>query len=142
MRYILFFLAVIISAGAGHHAIAEDGKDMLQRITRTYRDDRLSADKRRQEKDAELVRQAKDMEAVYLRQVLEEAFPDGDGGLYGDDASTGVYRFMFIEQTAAQWAESGGGGLADMLLYDMKRRNRPAPARPIESKFYSLPPRL
>ncbi len=54
-------------------------------------------------------------EQMFLRNMLEAVIPQADSGLYGDDASAGVWRSMAVDQLAAVYAKSGGIGLADQL---------------------------
>lgn len=121
-------------------AAAQNGKDTEARVTGRFRAERLSPEAEAREKRERLEQQARDLEAVYLQKILDEAFPDGeDSGLYGDTAATGVYRHMFIEQAAKQWAEDGGGGLSERLLRDLTREGDTGQATRGEARFYALP---
>lgn len=119
-----------------------NGQDTLRRMTEAYQRRHITKDMQRLQEDKQLERQAKDLEAIYLRQLLDEAFPDGeDGGLYGDSASSNVYRSMFIDQTAEQWVNDGSSGLTPMLIEDMRRKTASPPANKQEQRSFLLPKR-
>lgn len=66
-----------------------------------------------------LRRAAEQFEAVLLMQltsVLNGSNDDGEDSLFGSDGGSGLAKQMFSEQLATAMAESGGIGLADIIM--------------------------
>ncbi|MET0155353.1 MAG: rod-binding protein [Rickettsiales bacterium] len=68
-------------------------------------------------KSSPLDKQAADLEAFYLRKMLEQAFPDGkDSDLYGGGQGNDFYRSMYIDDLAKSWSDRGGIGLRRRIV--------------------------
>jgi|GEM_PF-2023330 len=84
-----------------------------------------------QSSDEAMRRTAQQFEAVLLRQltsVLNAASDEDDGEekLFGGDGGTGLAKKMFSEQLATTISESGGVGLANMIMEKLGNQAKPA----------------
>ncbi|MEZ5425372.1 MAG: peptidoglycan DD-metalloendopeptidase family protein [Pyrinomonadaceae bacterium] len=66
----------------------------------------------------ELRRAARQFEAILLNQLTSalNTSNDDEDSLFGSDGGTGLAKQMFAEQLASTMAESGGVGLADLIM--------------------------
>jgi peptidoglycan hydrolase FlgJ len=79
--------------------------------------------------EAAIRKVAVQFEALLLSQLTKSLNGGEEGGLFGNGGGMGLSRQLFSEQLATTMAESGGVGLADMILSQfMKRAEKRSPA--------------
>ncbi len=82
-----------------------------------------------QNAEAAIRKVAVQFEALLLSQLTKSLNGSEEGGLFGNGGGMGLSRQLFSEQLATTMAESGGVGLADMILSQfMKRAEKRSPA--------------
>jgi murein DD-endopeptidase MepM/ murein hydrolase activator NlpD len=80
---------------------------------------KIASQPSQQKQDAGLRQAAEQFEAILLMQLtsaLNNSADDSEDSLFGSDGGTGLAKQMFSEQIAGTMAQSGGIGLADMLM--------------------------
>ena len=59
---------------------------------------------------------AKDFEAMFLRQALEDMLLSQNSGVFGNESAGGIWRSMMADQLANVLAEKGTLGLSQSFL--------------------------
>jgi peptidoglycan hydrolase FlgJ len=76
----------------------------------------LQAERTRGSTQADASKTARDFEAMFLRQALEDILPSCESGVFGSGTAAGMWRSMLADQVSSVLSARGVSGMSDSVF--------------------------